>query len=314
MKRSILAVCAVVAIGLAGCSADAASDTAHGSKSETTSAKDSAPGTQMPTVKLDGVKTRLVFPDSNPPEGLQKDVIDGGEGRDIEETDFVVANYVGQVWGEESAFDSSFARGKATGFSLQQVIPGWTKGLAGLKPGAKVILSIPADMGYGPSGGNAQAGIGADDTIAFYVEIVDAYGANQAGDPNATLEADLASLPVEITGNLGEPISIAVKEGTPNPTEVTTTVIARGAGPEIGGEGTGVYIQYALSPIDNSKPEVSYGEAGPIRSTIGGGSIFDGLTGIPVGSRVLIMAPASGQAGSGDQPGFAVVVDVLGID
>ncbi|USR80102.1 FKBP-type peptidyl-prolyl cis-trans isomerase [Arcanobacterium pinnipediorum] len=312
MKRSIMAACAALVLGLSGCGADSAGEQSV-DKAEV--AQKSVPGTELPSVKLDGVKTRLEFPDSNPPEGLQKDVLDAGIGRDIEETDFVIANYVGQVWGQDNPFDSSFARGKPTGFSLQQVIPGWTKGLTGLKPGAKVVLSIPSDMGYGPSGGNAQAGIGPEDTIAFYVEIVDAYGARQAGDPNATVETDIASLPVEISGNLGEPITVRVKEGTPNPTEISTTVIARGSGAPVGGEGSGFYVQYALSPIDNSKSEVSYGQSGPTRFTVGAGSIFDGLKDVPVGSRVLIMAPANEQPGSENQsPGFAVVVDILGID
>lgn len=101
-----------------------------------------------------------------------------------------------------------------------------------------MILSIPSEMGYGPQGGNAQAGIGKDDTIAFYVEILAAYGVNQAGDPNAKVETDVASLPVEITGELGKPITVKVKDGVASPTEVSTTVIARGSGPEIGGEGS----------------------------------------------------------------------------
>ncbi|WP_216387761.1 FKBP-type peptidyl-prolyl cis-trans isomerase [Arcanobacterium phocae] len=306
MKRSIIALCAAVLLGLTGCS-----DSAANSASKT---EQQAAGTEMPTVKIDGKDTHLEFPDSNPPEGLQKTVLDEGEGRVIEETDFVVAHYVGQVWGNEKPFDSSFSRGSGAGFSLQGVIPGWTQGLSGLKSGAKVILSIPSELGYGPAGGNAQAGIGKDDTIAFYVEILDAFGGDQAGDPNATPEADPASLPVEIEGELGQPVTVKVKEGTANPTEISTTVIARGSGPEVGGEGSRLYMQYSMSLIDNSKSETSYGKAGPFLSTIGGGSIFDGLTGIPVGSRVLVMAPPQGPESDDNKQGLAVVVDILGID
>ncbi|QJC21670.1 FKBP-type peptidyl-prolyl cis-trans isomerase [Arcanobacterium buesumense] len=309
MKRSIVAATAALMMVLTGCSSTDSPENAAASADA-----EMQPGTEMPTVKVDGANTRLIFPKSNAPAGLQKTVLDEGEGRVIEQTDFVVANYVGQVWGNEKPFDSSFSRGKSTGFSLLQVIPGWTQGLTGLKPGAKVILSIPAEMGYGPSGGNQQAGIGEKDTIAFYVEITDVYGTDQAGDPQASMEADLATLPVNITGELGQPVGINVKEGTPNPTEVSTTVIARGNGPEVGGEGSNFYVQYSMATIDNSKTETTYGQTGPFRSTIGRGSIFDGLEGIPVGSRVLIMAPAQGQAHSDDEPGIAVVVDIIGID
>lgn len=96
-KRSIIALFAAAMLGLSGCS-DPAGSTAGSSQS----AADKKPGTEMPTVKEAGKETRLEFPKSNPPKGLQKTVIAEGEGRVIEENDFVVANYVGQVWGNKN--------------------------------------------------------------------------------------------------------------------------------------------------------------------------------------------------------------------
>lgn len=144
------------------------------SESPSESQTSNPPETAHPTVLAQGKDTKLSFPKSPAPEGLTVWVAQEGTGPVVKETDTVTANYVGQVWGNSTPFDSSFSRGEPASFSLQRVIPGWTQGLKNQKVGAKVILSIPPAMGYGPDGGRPEAGIGANDFIAFYVEIVDA--------------------------------------------------------------------------------------------------------------------------------------------
>ncbi|XCB29965.1 FKBP-type peptidyl-prolyl cis-trans isomerase [Arcanobacterium hippocoleae] len=252
----------------------------------------------------------LVFPDTLPPKDLVVQVLAEGTGRKVTEQDFVIANYTGQVWGNEKHFDSSFERGAPSGFSLQRVIPGWTKGLSGQKVGSKVVVIVPPEMGYGKSGGNANAGIGPDDVIAFYVEIADAYSLDQANDPAAKVEADLAALPVEITGSNGKPVQIKVKAGQEPPKEQQITVIARGNGELIQEKDSDIYIQYAMKFWDNSSGETTYGTSGPEAVPMGAGTMFDSLQGLPVGSRVLITIPKIGSPGS-EKPG-AVVVDIIG--
>lgn len=314
-RRSIIAVAAAIALGLSACGSDSeTASTQTTEPSDTQSSENETSGTEagegaMPTVNVDGQNTILEFPSSDAPVGLQTDVVEEGTGRIVEETDYVIANYVGQVWGNETPFDSSFQRGEPTGFSLQQVIPGWTQGLSGLPVGSKVILSIPTDLGYGPSGGNPNAGIGPEDTIAFYVEIVDAFGINQAGDPEATPEADVADLPIDINGDIGEPITIAVKDGAEEPTDAMVTVLARGDGEPVADNARAAYVQYAMTFWDNSATEETYGKTGVYTANLGLGSMFDELIGIEEGSRVLIEVPANDAS---DHPAFAVVLDILG--
>lgn len=301
MKRRAIALAAVAALSLAACSSDeAANDTPAASEVEA--------GTTMPTVDVDGANTKLKFPDSGAPADLQVEVVEQGEGRVVEETDYVIANYVGQVWGNDDPFDSSFINGSPIGFSLQQVIEGWTSGLSGQNVGSKVILSIPADLGYGPSGGNTAAGIGAEDTIAFYVEIVDAFGMNQAGDPEATAEADLAEYPVSIDGAIGEPVTVTVEEGAAEPTDLQTVAIARGTGEKVADTNSSVFVQYAMSTWDNSAAETTYGTTGAYQAPLGMGSLFDELVGYEIGSRVLMLVP-SDESGAA----YAVVFDILGV-
>jgi peptidylprolyl isomerase len=84
-----------------------------------------------------------------------------------------VVNYLGQVYGGDAPFDSSFSRGAPTSFQIGvgAVVKGWDKALVGRAVGSRVLLSIPPDLGYGEEG-NKQAGIKATDTLYFVVDIL----------------------------------------------------------------------------------------------------------------------------------------------
>jgi FKBP-type peptidyl-prolyl cis-trans isomerase FkpA len=95
-----------------------------------------------------------------------------GEGTEATETSTVKVNYFG--WTPDGTiFDSSKKSGtvKPIEFSLDQVIPGWTKGLTGAKPGTVRKLTIPADMAYGEAGSPPK--IGPNEPLAFIVEVID---------------------------------------------------------------------------------------------------------------------------------------------
>ena len=95
-------------------------------------------------------------------------VLTEGKGDVLKETDTVTANYVGWTWADGKKFDSSYDRGTTQDFGLQQVIPGWTKGLTGQKVGSKVLMVIPSSLAYGDSTASGQpAG-----PLVFVVDIV----------------------------------------------------------------------------------------------------------------------------------------------
>jgi peptidylprolyl isomerase len=69
-------------------------------------------------------------------------------------------------------FDSSWARGFPLAFVLGagQVIAGWEQGLGGHTVGSRVLLTVPAALGYGNAG--RPPDINGTDTLVFVVDII----------------------------------------------------------------------------------------------------------------------------------------------
>src|SRR5438045_1428876 len=68
--------------------------------------------------------------------------------------DTVTVQYVGANYKGGKQFDASWDRGQPFTFPLGggQVIPGWDKGVVGMKVGGRRELIIPPALGYGPRG------------------------------------------------------------------------------------------------------------------------------------------------------------------
>lgn len=101
--------------------------------------------------------------------GLQYMVLRQGAGRRPHPGDRVRVNYRGTLL-DGSEFDSSYARGEAAEFSLDQVIAGWAEGLTLMPIGAKYRFWIPGSLAYGEKG---NSGIGPNSTLVFDVELLD---------------------------------------------------------------------------------------------------------------------------------------------
>lgn len=87
--------------------------------------------------------------------GLMYEVITEGTGTSPTPNDRVKVHYIGTyINGEE--FDSSFKRNTPAVFGLNQVIAGWTEGLALMKVGSKYKFYIPSDLAYGDAGGRME--------------------------------------------------------------------------------------------------------------------------------------------------------------
>jgi peptidylprolyl isomerase len=98
-----------------------------------------------------------------------------GEGKALKEGANITVNYFGSVWGKgDKPFDSSFDRGQSATFQLAKgaLIDGWVQGLVGVKEGSRVMLVIPADLGYGDAGSPPNIPGGA--TLVFVIDVLSA--------------------------------------------------------------------------------------------------------------------------------------------
>ena len=122
-----------------------------------------------------GRKPALAF-EGTPSDELVVEVLRAGDGQVVEAGDTITCHYYGAVFGSATDFDNSFDRGGALSFQIGvgMVIPGWDEGLVGKRVGDRVLLSIPAELGYGARG-VPQAGIPGGATLVF---VTDSGGVN----------------------------------------------------------------------------------------------------------------------------------------
>ena len=127
----------------------------------------------LPKISLDDKgKPSLDLNGYQPKGGLVVQPLIKGKGAKVGQHQSVSANYTGWLASDGKQFDSSWDRGQASDFSLDQVVKGWQQGLAGQTVGSQVLLVIPPDLGYGSQ---KQQSIPANSTLIFVVDILAAY-------------------------------------------------------------------------------------------------------------------------------------------
>lgn len=130
-----------------------------------------------------------------------KDIV-VGTGATVGLHDSVTVNYLGLNYVDCAEFDSSWARDNAATFSLDGVVPGFTKGIGGnaatgITPmkvgGRREIIVTPAD-GYGTTG---QGSIKGNEELIFVVDVLAASSpsASPSSSPSATPAAGPSTSP-----------------------------------------------------------------------------------------------------------------------
>ena len=118
--------------------------------------------------------------------GLQYQIIKEGQGRAPVVSDTVTVHYKGTLV-DGTEFDSSYKRGQAATFKLDQVIPGWTEGVQLIKEGGQIKLWLPSKLGYGERGAGP---IPPNSVLVFEVELI------SVGEPNPA-QASVQETPEE---------------------------------------------------------------------------------------------------------------------
>ncbi|MEV6314960.1 FKBP-type peptidyl-prolyl cis-trans isomerase [Streptomyces sp. NPDC051776] len=117
-------------------------------------------------------KPEIDFPGGEPPADLEVQDLWEGEGPVAKAGDNVSVHYVGVAFSTGEEFDASWNRGTPLRFQLGvgQVIPGWDKGVQGMKVGGRRQLVIPPHLAYGDRGAGGRIKPG--ETLIFVCDLV----------------------------------------------------------------------------------------------------------------------------------------------
>jgi peptidylprolyl isomerase len=88
----------------------------------------------------------------SPPTKLVKKDLKIGTGAVVTASATVVVNYIGVACSTGKIFDSSYGRKTFDANLKNGVIPGWAKGVPGMKVGGRRLLGVPSADAYGPTG------------------------------------------------------------------------------------------------------------------------------------------------------------------
>ena len=220
----------------------------------------------------------------------------------------IKANYVGTLW-DGTVFDSSYKRGEPSEFSLDQVVKGWTYGLAHTHVGDRVELIIPASLGYG---NQARGNIPANSTLVFVVDVLGASTTPMADESvltGATATGEELPAGVTVTGDPGVEPTLAIDESVAAPTERKIYTIYKGSGEELADGESFLYRAVAGGFGANGQTQSSWSQA-PVVETVTNA----GLAGFTVGSRILLVVPIPASQTQSGTPAQAsvMVVDIVG--
>jgi peptidylprolyl isomerase len=265
-----------------------------------------------------GEKPELDLPEGEPSGDLVVEVLSEGDGDEVQDGDYLIADYLGQTWepaegGEANVFDNSYDRGQPAGFSIGigAVIPGWDEGLVGKTTGSRVLLSIPPDKAYAdapPEGSSIEPGA----TLVFVVDLVDTFGADAgiSGAPVSDLPADMPT----ISGEASEQPTVEFHDSATPVATSTADVVVDGDGEDLGERLVIKVVQASYATKETQFSSWDEG-AGPITMSADQlPGLSAALEGRKVGTRAVVRIAAADnvteQAPDGEP--IVIVVDVIG--
>lgn len=183
MRKSITVITALaLTFALGACASGSSSDEQVSATPDTLSSMTRATGETLPATP--GYPTVTLAEDGSPsiepvsaeaPAEFGVATLIKGTGPVVGSTDIVTVQYAGWLW-DGTPFDSSWMRGEPAQFSLEQVVPGFTKAIAGQTVGSQVIAILPPADGYGEQGAGT---IPPNSTLIFVVDILAASNPTQ---------------------------------------------------------------------------------------------------------------------------------------
>lgn len=280
------------------------------------SSDDNATSSNLPKVTGEyGSAPTVEAGSGDAPTTLQVATLKEGSGEACGEDAYVNAAYLGQLWSGEQ-FDSSYDRGQSAIFGLDQVIEGWKEGLKDAKPGSRMELVIPPDLGYGDQAQGEN--IPANSTLVFVVDIFECLSTSQGESELVNAQPTGAEIPgMIVSGELGQQPSLEVStDQLPTDQNVFVT-LAEGSGTEISAE-SNIIIHITQLDSSSGETQTTWGVTSPQQLSVSQAALdFSGMIGIKAGSRVgaVLQIPndLTGETEDTSTTPTPVVMDIVGV-
>jgi FKBP-type peptidyl-prolyl cis-trans isomerase len=314
MRRIALAVLApVVAVAvLAGCGGSSSGNANDSVK--VTGNFDKAPTVTIPAEKA---STNLAV--SQPIQGT---------GAALKPGNAALANVAVYKWSgtAHTLVDSTYTSGPQM-IPANMGLPGLATALKGAKLGSRVVAVLPPKYGYGTSG-QSQLGVTGSDTLVWVIDLLQQYPSGQsASGPHVSSGG--GALPTVAAAQAGQAPAVTVPTSATPPSNLSVTTLIKGSGSALAQGDTVVaqyvgYIWRTGKPFGSTWPSSAQAEGLPFSFQLGGSVLAgwsQGLAGVRVGSRVMLVIPPSlgyGPAGGNASAGIektdtlVFVIDVIG--
>jgi peptidylprolyl isomerase len=113
-------------------------------------------------------KPEIDFPEGPAPTDLVIEDIVEGTGEEAKTASTVNVHYLGVEYETGEEFDSSWSRGESINFPLMALVPGWQKGIPGMRAGGRRKLIVPPELAYGSAPGHPLA----NKTLIFIIDLL----------------------------------------------------------------------------------------------------------------------------------------------
>lgn len=321
-RRPAAALCAVLLLPALAACGGSGKDSATDSKPSSSADASAAPGLSEVTFEGDVGKglTPTWHSTVDAPKATTVTTLVTGTGAKIADGDTVSTYlYLGDGTTKKDAY-SDYTNGSPESIPVNnQLSDLFTKLLADATYGSRVVAVTTASELFGSSG-NTQLGIGVNDSLVVVADLVEKAAVSPTPADDAVHDVSPGTQPQVVLKN-GSPTGLdwtGIAEPAPA-TPVQRVILKEGTGPAVKASDT-VTMNYlgetyqAKTPFDESYTKTPLTSA--LTGLIQGWTI--GLTGVKVGSRVLLQIPPAygyGAEGSGSTiPGNATlwfVIDVL---
>ena len=279
----------------------------------------SQPQPAMPAVKgTFGTDPVITMPNGGPPGQLVVRTLIQGHGPVVQPRDYVLFNVQGKVWAGNREVVDSYSNHSPQGLPLRSAIPAW-RSLAGERTGSRVLMVVPPKDAFGPKG-DPQANIMGSDTLVFVFDVLSSLQETAHAAGTVIPYHPGPGLPSVASTAHGPKIAIPA-QATP-PAKLVRQILIRGQGRPIQAGQTVVTQDTGVVWHTGKVFDSTWTRGFPESFVLGAGQVLpgwdNGLGGLPVGSRVLLVIPPAlgyGQAGHAPDVGsndtLVFVIDLV---